>query len=541
MSASDKKKLRAAERAEKLTEKQLAEQKEAKKLKILTTVFVVALALMLCFAIVITAVKTVENSGIRERNTVALTLDDRQINNAELNYFFIDGLNTFLNENSTIIPYLGLDATKPLDEQILDEATGTTWADDFMTGAVENAKAAYALADAAAEAGFVLTEEDKTNIEATIANIELSAMVNYGYPDLKTYLKAMYGNGADEESFRAYRELNYLAESYQAKYAEDLTYEDADLREAEADNYDAYSSYTYNYYYLNVNSLIEGEDTSNPTDEQYADAVALAEEYAKSLTEGITTVEEFDAAVAALPMNAEVENAASNTSKDVSYGAVNAVIADWVTDSARKAGDITYIPGVSTSTDEAGNETSKITGYYAVLFGGCNENNFSLPNVRHILVAFEGGTLDENGYKIYSDTEKNTAKLAAEKLLNTWKNGDATEESFATLANENSDDSDGTDGGLYTNIVPGQMVANFNDWCFDDSRKVGDTDIVETEYGYHVMYFCGESERTYRDLMIENELKVAAVNAWFEELLSGITATVVDPKYVSTDLVLSTN
>ena len=35
------------------------------------------------------------------------------------------------------------------------------------------------------------------------------------------------------------------------------------------------------------------------------------------------------------------------------------------------------------------------------------------------------------------------------------------------------------------------MVAAFNDWCFDPERQVGDTGIVKTEYGYHVMYFSG--------------------------------------------------
>ena len=44
-------------------------------------------------------------------------------------------------------------------------------------------------------------------------------------------------------------------------------------------------------------------------------------------------------------------------------------------------------------------------------------------------------------------------------------------------------------GGLYTDVYPGQMVAEFNNWCFDESRQVGDTGVVKTDYGYHVMYF----------------------------------------------------
>ena len=33
------------------------------------------------------------------------------------------------------------------------------------------------------------------------------------------------------------------------------------------------------------------------------------------------------------------------------------------------------------------------------------------------------------------------------------------------------------------------MVDGFNDWIFDEARKPGDVAIVETTYGYHVMYF----------------------------------------------------
>ena len=69
MSASSKKKLRNAQEAEKLTEKQLKEQAEAKKLKTHSTIFVVVIALMVCFAVYTAVSNTVEHSGIFERNT----------------------------------------------------------------------------------------------------------------------------------------------------------------------------------------------------------------------------------------------------------------------------------------------------------------------------------------------------------------------------------------------------------------------------------------------------------------------------------------
>jgi len=536
MSASTKKKLRSAERAEKLTQKQLEEQKEAKKLKLATGIFVSVIALMLCFAIVITAVKTVENSGIREKNTVALTLNEHEISNAELNYYYIDAVNAFINEYGSYVSLLGLDTTKPLNEQIIDEETGMTWADDFMTAATENAKSVYALNDAAKAAGFTMSEEDQTNLEANLSTVELYAIYSYGYPDMDTYLKTMYGHGASEETYREYCTMNYLADAFQSNYAGTLTYEDADLREAEAENYDAYTSYSYNYYYINASSLTEGTEY---TDEEYAAAVKQAEEYANTLIADVDSVEAFDAAIAALPMNAENATAASNATVDTLYNSVNSIFRDWVVDSSRKAGDMTVIANTSATTDESGKEPVKVNGYYAVIFGARNENNNPMSNVRHILVAFEGGTLDENGYKIYSDTEKNEAKAAAELLLAKWQNGEATEESFAELANKESDDGDGTTGGLYEDINPSSnYVTNFLNWALED-HKPGDTGIVETEYGYHVMYYSGDSDMTYRDFMITSDLQNKDLNAWYTELVNTVESKVLDTQYISTDLVLS--
>ena len=102
----------------------------------------------------------------------------------------------------------------------------------------------------------------------------------------------------------------------------------------------------------------------------------------------------------------------------------------------------------------------------------------------------EGGTTDESGNTSYSEEEWQACQEKAEGLLSQWSAGDKTEEGFAQLANENSSDGgSNTNGGLYENVTVGQMVQEFNDWCFDESRKPGDTGLVKTQFGYHVMYF----------------------------------------------------
>ena len=118
-------------------------------------------------------------------------------------------------------------------------------------------------------------------------------------------------------------------------------------------------------------------------------------------------------------------------------------------------------------------------------------------DVRHILIMPEGGTTDENGVTTYSDEEWAAAQQKAQEILDAYLAGERTEESFGELANEHTQDGndanyDGVpDGGLYTGVVKGQMVEPFENWCFDDGRIIGDTGLVQTTYGWHVMFFAG--------------------------------------------------
>ena len=121
---------------------------------------------------------------------------------------------------------------------------------------------------------------------------------------------------------------------------------------------------------------------------------------------------------------------------------------------------------------------------------GVTKDSGKLIDVRHILVVPQGGTEDENGEVTYSDQEWADCLAEAEGILNEWKTGDATENSFADLANTYSQDTgSNTTGGLYSYVYLGEMVEPFEQWCFDESRQYGDTGIVKTDFGYHIMYF----------------------------------------------------
>ena len=536
MSASSKKKLRKEQEAAKMTEKQLAAQKEAKKNSLYTTAFVVVMVAVLAIAIFVGVRQTITTTGIREKNTVALTVGEHKINSVEMNYFYMDAVNNFYSNYGSYAAMFGLDLSKPLNEQFVDEEAGLTWADDFMTSAKESAASIYAMADAAEAAGFTLPEADKETLNTNMETLDLYAAM-YGYNDADTYLKAMYGNGASKKTYAAYCEKQALASAYYANYAETLTYEDADLRAAEAENYNAFSSYSFNSYYLAASRFLTGGTTDadgNTTysDEENAAAAAAAEEAAKALSgSDIKTAADLDAAIAALEINKDTE-AVSTENKNVLYSSISSVYREWLTGN-RKTGDVAYFENVSGES---------VLGYYVVLFQGSNDNTMALKNVRHILIAPTHNHADGEEHadgETYSAEEMAAAKATAEEILVSWQAGEATEESFAALANEKSADGDGTTGGLYENVYPGQMVTNFNDWCFDSARKTGDTGIVESTYGYHVMYFVGDSALTYRDYQIENQLRNADLETWYTETVAAMPQTEGNTTYIRKDVVLN--
>ena len=273
-----------------------------------------------------------------------------------------------------------------------------------------------------------------------------------------------------------------------------------------------YSFYSQNYYYLDYMGLnLEVPLSEQPctmdttmTWEQYFldgtikswQSYALVELMAEQ--DGFTVTEEVQAQIDS--MATQLESIA------VAYG-----YADAATYLATE-----MAPGVTPETYLHFNEVYYVTNEYLadfyekdyptdaeiLIYHAENRKTFAengivpdmglLSNVRHILIQPMGGTVSEDGMEtVYSEDEWNTARSEAERILEAWKSGEATESSFATMANTYSEDpGSNTTGGLYEAIDPfSNYVPEFLNWAVDMNRQPGDTEIVQTSYGYHIMYF----------------------------------------------------
>lgn len=138
--------------------------------------------------------------------------------------------------------------------------------------------------------------------------------------------------------------------------------------------------------------------------------------------------------------------------------------------------------------------------------GMTKENNV---NVRHILIMPDG---EKGSDGTYSEDAWAAAEAEANRIYALWQENQ-TEDYFGELAKEYSKDGSATGGGAFE-AQPGKTVTEFNDWCFDGSRKAGDTGIIRSQYGYHIMYFVGQND----------------TRAWFETAKQDLAAKLASEK-----------
>jgi len=141
------------------------------------------------------------------------------------------------------------------------------------------------------------------------------------------------------------------------------------------------------------------------------------------------------------------------------------------------------------------------------------KETYITKNVGHILVKVDGKT----------DADFEAAKKEAQAILDQFLAGEKTKDAFETLANEKTDDS----GVFYENVTKGQMVEEFENWIYDEARKVGDTGLVKTEYGYHVMYFVGDGREAWKSTAID-ALISEDISAWNTDITAKYPVTIVD-------------
>lgn len=534
MSASRERKQRKEQSASQSDMDRRAAKKEkrsALQLKIWSIVFCVFIGL----AVLGILAAGVLNSGVLQRALPAVQVGEHSVSPAEMNFFYRDTVNNAMNSSNSLLPYL-IQKGVSLDEQVYNEEQ--SWADYFLDAAVDNAKNTYAMYDAAVAAGFQLTEEQQQKLETDLKTMEAYATLN-SFSSPSAMLRANYGTGCNMKNYTAYINVQQLATAYAANYLESLEYDDAAIRAFDEEDPTAYNSYDYHTYMVRVEGYYpadagtEGEDGQKTyTEEETKAAMEQAKKVADKMAADCKGDGElFTATATELANEGKTDEQKTETTTlhektlKANMSGMPEDLINWLVDDSRKTGETTVV-------------VNGQLGYYVAMYVGVHDNTDPTVNVRHILIqaaaaSSQGNTSTQTTTTAQQGRTPEEAKAEIEALKQEFEEN-PTEDNFAKLANEHSEDpGSNTNGGLYENVAPGQMVTNFNDWCFDESRKAGDVGIVETENGYHLMYFVGNGEHNYRDTMIINALTQKDYQEWY----NGITEPVTGEKKLGMRLV----
>lgn len=433
----------------------------------------------------------------------AMLVNNMTVSKEQFSYYYAMAYNYYAQMEAAYQAQgysLGFDATKAPDEvnsgQTDENGNALTWNDVITEYAKSSAKSNFAFYAEATSAGYTLSAEDEETIETTLATIDSDAeSMNLSTDE---YLDTYIAKGLDRDDLEKLLEIEAVAKSYEETFREKIFGNITDEQVEEKYNENP-AKYNYVDIYYSVLTLPSTEQAAGESDreyeERYNEAAAPVIEAANEIADAATSISAFEEAAE------NNENAGTVRSATASYEntkvSFSQETADWIFDPVRAAGDVKIF-----ETDRALYVIYIDKTAYADVYN----------DVRHCLVKFDS---DDP-----SDEEKMEKNEIARELLAELEEKGVTEENFIEMAKEHSDDTgSAVNGGLIEKVSKSSnYVENFEKWATAPERRAGDCQIIETEYGYHIMYYVADKGEVWKETVRE-ELQSEAYERETEALL----------------------
>lgn len=466
-------------------------EKEKKEERISTAIGIVVLVALVCL---------VASFPIRTylaTHETYVVVNGEAVNKVEFDYQYNLTKNNYITQYGSYLTYFGLDTSKDLSTQMYSDTL--TWQDYFEQNAVESLKQNKALMAEAKAAGFTYDTTDEYNtFKETIKTSAASAGISE-----KEYVRSIYGSYATMGRIEEYVKNDMVMNAYYQKLQEDNAPSDDEIQSYYEENKATYDSVDYRLTTIEADLPTEPTELADPVEETAADTTGTTDGTAATDSTQDTAYQPSDAEIAKAMEDAKVlaDDAEQTVAKDgeahenEKKSSVNYLISDWLFDDARKAGDTTVIT----------NDNSHC--YYAV--------------------AFEKRYLDETpsaDVRVIIPTEDKTG----EEILEEWKSGAATEDSFAELCKKYTQDTSAVEnGGLFEQVTKTGMTEELSNWIFDNSRQAGDTVAITVSDTTYVLYYIGQDQPEWK-INIKNTLVSDTMSQHMQDITADVT--VEDPK-----------
>ncbi len=419
-------------------------------------------------------------------------INGENISRVEFDYEYNMAVSSYLSQYGYYLYMMGIDPASDFSSQMYSETL--TWGDYFQQLAVENMIRNKSLSAQAKAEGFTY---DTTGDYARYSE-SLEAAASENGTTVKDYVKELYGPYATLARLKPYVEESLYVAGYYDELSGRQTPSAEEIQAYYEENKATYDS--VDYYVTTVDAELPTEPTEladpvEETEDEAAEDGAEGEEQAYQPSEA-----EIEAAMAEAKEQADRVVKTVKTDgelrENVRRSTATYLLQDWLFDEERKAGDSTVI------------EDSSSHRYYAVEFAGRYLDETLAADIRVIVTDAENG----------------------QAILDEWKAGAATEESFAELCDKHNDPAAmSAEGGLLEAVTSASVPTEVSDWIHEEGRAEGDSAVIspEGEENTYVLYYKGTNEAEWilsiRQTMISQRMS---------EYVDGLMAegTVDDPK-----------
>lgn len=147
-------------------------------------------------------------------DTVVATMADTKLTSGQFQVYYWNAVYDFLAEYGGYTSYLGIDVTKPLEQQVCNMfESPITWQQCFVKQGLSSWQAYQSLSIVAKAAGFEMPDTYKKNLEDLPTKLEEVAKEGK-FESVQAMLTSDYGPGVTYEDYYAYMELYYYANAY---------------------------------------------------------------------------------------------------------------------------------------------------------------------------------------------------------------------------------------------------------------------------------------------------------------------------------------
>lgn len=417
-----------------------------------------------------------------------------KISKVEFDYNYNLITNNYIAQNGYYMSMFGVNLNGDLSAQMYSDTL--TWKDFFEQMTMDSIINNKALRDQARAEGY--TYDASQDYEEYMDSLKKAAS-EAGVSE-KEYIRQCFGTYATASRLKGFVMESLRMNAYYEKVTEEKKPSEEEIAAYYEENQNNYDSVDYRLITVNAQLPTEPTELADPVEETDGTEAAEGGEDADKAYEP----SEAEIAFAMQEAQKEAEEALKTISADgeLSENVLRAnmvsQLRDWMFDSERKTGDTTIIENTNSHL------------YYVAEFVDRYRDETPSVDARIVILSADSA-------------------VQADAVLEEWKGGAATEESFGEIADKYNDASAGIEGGLYEALLPGGVPEALGDWLKDEARTPGDTTSItggEGEASY-VVYYVGTNDPQW-SINISNTLLQQTLSEYLEEISEGYEVT--DPK-----------